>query len=92
MNAVTQKGFEKVACQTKPQYGIWATHITVAATITQKKIDLNLKRRFGTCSLNTALTELHLNRKTPHFCACTGSLWVLQLPPTAQKHARQINW
>lgn len=43
MNAVTQKGFEKVACQSlgpEPQYGIWATHITVVASIKQKKIGL----------------------------------------------------
>lgn len=43
MNAVTQKGFEKVVCQSlgpEPQYGIWATHITVVASIKQKKIGL----------------------------------------------------
>lgn len=47
MNAVTQKGFEKVACQSlgpKPQYGIWDTHITVAASIKQKKIGLKNRK------------------------------------------------
>lgn len=48
MNAVTQKAFEKVACQSlgpEPQYGIWATHITVVASIKQKKIGLKIENR-----------------------------------------------
>lgn len=41
MNAVTQKGFEKVACQSlgpEPQY------ITVVASIKQKKIGLKNRK------------------------------------------------
>lgn len=25
-------------------------------------------------------------------CLCVGSSWVLKLPPTVQKHARELNW